>query len=221
MIRINPFKTLLTIFLLFFVASCSDDDDSNLQYHEITSEFKSYALFEDGSSWTYKKQGTEETAVITIDSTLNYMGVNGLNDDLNDYKYDAYEQFIHQPNPMNYRKWEVSATNQPEINSNMTSLLRLFFTDRYYIVLQPNYYFGDTIHLGKNEGDYINVDFFPQFTVEEHNFSSVYHSKIYDSLNEPRTLDFYVAKNFGIIRQEIRTQNDSIIWNLISWEINQ
>jgi len=218
----NSFKTLLTIFILLFVVSCSDDDDSsNIQYYEVSSEFKSYALFDDGSTWTYKKQGTGETAVTSIDSTLSYMGVNGLDDDLSDYKYDAYEQFIHQPNPLNFRKWEVSATNQTEINSKMTSLLRLFFTDRYYIVLQPNYYFGDTIHLGKNEGDYVNVEFLPQFTVGEHNFSSVYHSKTYDSLNEPRTLDFYVAKNYGIIRQEIRTQNDSIIWNLTSWEINQ
>ncbi len=215
---------IILMFGLIFIQSCTDDEDEPLGYYTISDEFKSYTLFKANSYWVYENEKNSTVDTIVIDSILSYIGVNGLDPDNNvKYKYKAFESFIKNPNIMDYNKWEISATNNSRKQNNMTALFRLYFSDSYYIVFQPFFNFGEIIHIGGISGDYQNVELIQAFNVGGTIFNNVYHTRTYDSIipDQPRMLDFYVAKNYGIVRQEIKTQTDTVIWNLISWSLNQ
>lgn len=218
-------RNSLKLILILFLFSCvSEGELANLDHYTITNEFKSYTLFSQGSIWTYEQEESKIEASILLDSIVNYKGVNGLDPDNDiEYRYEAFESYVNQPNAMNYKKMEIAATNQSKKSSDMTSLLRLFFTDQYHTVFEPNHPFGEIIDIGEISGKYENVDFLVQYQVLENTFNNVYHTRVYDSLNLSQTeiYDFYIAKNYGIIRQEMRSPNDTIIWNLKSWDINQ
>ncbi len=214
----------ILIFLASLIISCSSSDDGTLDYYTISEEFKSYAFFKSGSKWIYEEEKTGNQATIKIDSILNYIGVNGLDPDNDvEFRYDAWEMFIHEPNDLNYAKLEIAATNQPKIASDMTSLLRLFTTAGYHTIFQPCFPFGDTIALGDVAGDLINVEFLTSYKVKDISFSSVFHSCILvgSGTGMESKYDFYIARNFGIIRQEKQTASDTTIWNLTSWDLIQ
>lgn len=221
----NKNKILAAVVLISLLFGCMTEGDlAKLDHYPISSEFKTYTLFNQGSRWTYEKENTKIQATILVDSVFKYKGVNGLDPDNDvEYKYEAYESFINRPNNMNIKKMEIAATNQSKNYSDMTSLLRLFYNDQYHTIFEPNHQFGEIIAIGDTSGKYVNVEFLAQYTVLSETFSSVYHTRVYDSLYPAQTqiYDFYIAKNFGIIRQEMRSKTDTIIWNLKSWDLYQ
>lgn len=218
-------KSRLFILFLIIVSSCSEDlDKSEITLQKISTEYKTYTLFESGSQWIYREETSGDTSKILIDSVVSYIGVNqsGLNNQI-DFQYEAFEMFIDQDNNMGFRKYEIAATKEKKEASDMTSLLRLFLDNKYHTVFQPCFPFGDTVEIGTVSGNYINLGFYQNYSIGEHTFNEVYHTKVLDAFNPAgsETMELLFSPGVGIINFKRTTNQGSQNWNLIDWDTKQ
>ncbi len=216
--------SIIAAFLLLSV-SCQQEALVDM-YYELSAEFLNYCYFEPGSYWVYQKNNTNVFDSIVIDSTISYTGVNGLTEESeNSFKYDAIEELVQIPNKQNIRKWEIAASLKTNIGGNEISneLLRLYFNDRYNIILYPNVPEGVKVDFGSKEGYYENIAHFSQFSIPGNTFSDVYHTRVYDSLHPGgiRISDYYIARNHGIITYTYQSPTDTVSWKLVDWELAQ
>lgn len=215
----------LLIVMTMFAFSCKPETEKIEEYFTISDEFKSYTYFKKGSYWVYQNINSKQKDSISIDSAVTYLGVNGLDlDDNEPFKYDAIEEFFKGSEEMNYWKWEIAASNTATGSSYLNELLRLYFKNgMYHIILYPRVSSGEEVIFGGKDGTYETVGKLGSYTVNGVTYEEVYHTRVLDTYTQEESYvyDFYIAKNFGIIRQVISNKGNTDTWDLIKSNIIQ
>jgi hypothetical protein len=198
------FKLLALLILAVIFIQCTKEKGVPYLLKEITPEFKDYVAFDSSSYWIYKKENTSNV----FDTVRIYQVWKDrrfhIDVTTTGYYYDAIEMFYNS-SLTGFTKGEIAAT-APYQNSTMNELYRLYFNSgRYFSILMPKYPFGETQLLGVNEGNYTNVELLANKQINGRVYTEVYHTNIVDYKEAPDTtyMDYYLAKNFGLVKYTI------------------
>lgn len=222
--KLNSIVISLNIILIFSFGCGKPSSINEIKYYSISDKFKEYSLFQSGSMWVYQNELSGILDTVIVDSIDTYIGYYGLDEYKNEiYKYEAIDIFLLSDTNINYEKLELSGNNSTVGENGMNEVFRLYENADYRRVFAPEQDIGVIYNYGGRTGYYQNVEFLNSYSISGHTFNNVFHSKLIDStnINEIINYHYYIAKNYGIIRQEKYQNNDSIIWNLHDWEIIQ
>lgn len=190
-------KIILFLLLGSYIYSGCNQNSSPKPYYLISDEFKEYCYFSDSSHWVFQNDST-----LAIDSVI----ISEVKDskrfvsEPTQYNYQAVDMFTSN-NVFNISRYEITAGNAKPKAGEMNSLFRLYFEDgTYHIVFSPKYPMGEEIILGDAIGDYTNVEIIENFQLNGNSFKDVWHTKVVISLNNDIEYDYWIAKNYGLIK---------------------
>ncbi|PLX02260.1 MAG: hypothetical protein C0595_11410 [Marinilabiliales bacterium] len=203
----------IIIVITLFANSCTKKVTPVPTYN-FTDEFKSYCLFQPGSSWDYYKSDLEDTVTVNVDELIDYVWYNNV-DEI--YYYEAYNM-VFSSNSLGYKVLEITAGSTKDAINPMNSLMRIFFDNGdYRLVFDAKYPLGEEQIVGQQEGVYENVEILPSMKLHGNSYSDVYHTRVTDFYNQGfGDFDFYIAKNHGLIKMRNIVNNDTIVTELIN-----
>jgi hypothetical protein len=214
----SNFLVIAMLGLLFtFLFGCTTKKvESEFVFKEISEEFKQYTAFDSASYWVYQKTASG----IPIIDTIRVIKVNSdrrfhYDVTTDGFYYDAYELSLTSKY-IGFTKSEVTAGTAYQ-GSTMNENYRVYLNNgRYFSIFTPKYPRGEVQHLGQAEGDYTNVGFSSQMTINGRQYTDVYHTRVVDNPGNPAeaVMEFYFAKDFGLVMYTKKQQlNDSTAFN--------
>ncbi len=206
-------KVFLLLALLPFSLSCTKNSIHELPHYTISDEIKEYCFFKEGSFWTYQNDTTLEIDSIKIYATADY---SGLDSDQLDYRYDVLEMsFVTDQDHL--KKGEISAGDYYNKVDEINDTYRVYFVNgRYLTILSPRYPFGFEHIYGENEGLYTNLNLLPDLQLNGRTYKDIYHTQVIDLKENNNKWEFFVAKNYGLIKWTKKTQTTTESYSLVS-----
>jgi len=196
-------KTNLIIFAVIVlivgvITSCSTPSQPNpIPYYKISDNFKSYCLFDTNSYWVYIDDATLVTDTVKINDIVE---TKRLNQDNVKFNYQAIEMLTNE-NYFGISNLEITAGEYEVKAGEMNSLLRMYKTDgSYHLVFLPQYPYGDEIIMGDDIGVYTNIEKIDSFELNNHTYNDVYHTRVVVSKNTVTEYNYWIAKNYGVIK---------------------
>lgn len=188
----------------------------------ISDDYAAYTAFDSASYWIYERK-LPEPAIDTL-RIIHAWPERRYNTDAttNGYYYNAHD--LHMSSKiLGITMGEIAVSTQDD-SIIMNGHYRIYFENsRYFSIFIPRYPFGEVQYLGINEGNYTNVALINNLLVNGKSYQDVYHTHIVDYMNAPDTafLDFYLAKNHGLVKYQRSTLNNQSIelWELLSDEL--
>lgn len=178
-------------------------------YYTISEEFANYCWFEEGSWWIFQNDSTMQTDSIKITDVFETKRFHSQHVS---FHYDAIELFI-KSNIFNISRHELTAGEYGTTLGEMTSLLRLYKDDgSYQLVFSPKYPIGATIILGDKSGNYTNVELIESLELNGSTYIDVYHTRVLISVDADIEYNYWIAKNYSLIKyiSRINGQTTSI-----------
>lgn len=217
----KPSKLFFLILILFsgvILDSCGPKV-TPLPFYKLTDEFKSYCLFQAGSRWTYVSSATADTTDVSIATVEENMWYQNITEEFN---YEAFDMITNE-NSVGIAMIELTAGSTLNAVTTMNSLMRYYYSDgTYRLVFDAKYPLGESQILGEAEGVYENVEVLPELWVNGTTYSSVYHTKVTDYYEQGfGDFDFYIAKNYGLIKSVNYVNNDTITVELLNSSLVQ
>lgn len=211
--RFNFIITLLLIFTVVFIGGCGKRTSPKPSY-KFSDNFKAYCLFQPGSTWDYFTSETNDTIQIKL---LELSEETWYNNSGELFFYQAINMYFDTTN-YNASFWQITAGSTLNSTTEMNSIMRVFNADgSFRMVFNASYPIGEEILVGENEGAYENVEIIPSMSLHGNTYSDVYHTKVTDYYNAGfGNYDFYIAKNYGLIKIQNIINNDTILTELIS-----
>ncbi|MBE0651405.1 MAG: hypothetical protein IH595_11255 [Bacteroidales bacterium] len=225
------FKLLVFIGLItapFLFEGCNSLFKGNNPYYKVTSQFRNFCYFNNGSEWTYQNDSTGIPFKLAVNDINTYVGFQSQNPSTPSFSYDVIEMLLDS-NSMNMTKEVVSATNILSDTTTMNSLLRIFYADSSFVLaFAPQYPLRETQIIGGAEGLYTNMEIMPYYNVLGKKYDNVYHSqdkfpKIINGTytNDSVTMDFYIAEHYGIIKWTALYKGKTSSYSLVSSDLKQ
>ncbi len=194
------------------LTSCFNNS-SSIPYYTISDEFAEYCWFNTGSYWIYQNDSTMASDSIVIEDVNE---TKRFNPEAVDYNYQAVEMFT-KSNDFKVLKHEITAGNFEVEPGEMNSLLRIYYDDgSYQLVFSPEYAIGQTINLGDEIGNYTNVEIIDEFQLNGNTYNQVYHTNIVVSVNTDIVYDFWIAKNYSLIKSVVNNNGQVTSQSLVS-----
>lgn len=214
----KQFSFISIIFMVILLQACKKKDNT-IPYYTLSETFKSYCFFQDGSSWIYQSSLLSTTETISISSHNENIWTNTFGEV---YNYQAVDMYIHD-NDLGISMIELTANSTLNAVTNMNSQMWLFFSDGdYRLIFAPQYPLGEEQRLGEHEGYYTNVEIIPSMLLGTNTYSDVYHTRIIDHFEQGfGNFDFYIARNFGLVKMQNIVNNDTIILQLVNSSLIQ
>ena len=205
---------LIIIFLLNIqlLTGCFSSGES-LPYYTLSQEFTEYCWFETDSYWIYQNDSTLATDSVKITEVeeakrFNPQGV--------DYNYQAVDMYM-KPNVFSFSRHELTAGDYEAAANEMNSLLRLYEADgSYRLVFSPKYAIGEEIDLGAGVGLYSNVEIIGSLEINGNTYSDVYHTKIIMEGGTGTEYNYWIAKNFSLVKSVVINNGQTISISLKS-----
>ena len=205
---------LIIIFLLNIqlLTGCFSSGES-LPYYTLSQEFTEYCWFETNSYWIYQNDSTLATDSVKITEVeeakrFNPQGV--------DYNYQAVDMYM-KTNVFGFSRHELTAGDYEAAANEMNSLLRLYEADgSYRLVFSPKYAIGEEIDLGAGVGLYSNVEIIGSLEINGNTYSDVYHTKIIMESGTGTEYNYWIAKNFSLVKSVVINNGQTISISLKS-----
>jgi hypothetical protein len=215
-IIILSYSILLTLF------SCNKESVTNKPtINTISDTFKSYTVFDTTSIWVYLNVNQQLTDTVRISGIRTEQRLQLLPDQESSYNYEAILFDYHSEN-IGLEKAEIIAGRLQSSGDNLFERFRLYFTNgRYYTIFAPEFPLNETHIFGEQEGNYTNLAFYNQFTLNNTTYQKVYRTSVKDYLNGSDTLkmEFWMAQNVGLIWFTAKNSQTNIVWSLIDAEV--
>lgn len=218
-------KKLLQVWLLiliFSTVSCVRKDEIiSLVFNEISEEFKTYTVFDTASRWIYQNDSTLEKDTVRIHWNSSENRYHSLPNGTEEYNYQAINQYFDSYGT-GIQRTEITAGPQKSTNQTLYENCRLYLSNnRYYSILAPQYPVNETQLLGFQEGNYMNLPMIEQLTMNGITFNKVYHTLVKDYQPAPDTLylEFWIAREVGLIKMSIRNSVGNSTWSLIDADV--
>jgi len=195
-------RIIVLVVIGFSISACNINTMDNTPYYHITQVFKDYCFYKKGSSWTYQNDQTGTTYTITIKDLNTYVGFQVKNSQSDAYSYDAIEM-LYDTNKLELNKSLISAGPTPTDGESSNDLYRIFWNDGSFLrAFAPGFPMGEEQQLGGQEGLYTNLDLLPDYTVNNKDYSNVYHSQIVraETESDSARYEFYFAPHTGLIK---------------------
>ncbi len=201
----------IIIFLSLLFSNCNEQEA--LPYYTISSEFSSYCEFELGSSWVFQNDSTLVKDSITISEKKDSRRFQA---DPFKHNYQAIDMFLKN-NDFQISKYEITAGNYIPEAGDMNSLLRLYSEDgSYQIIFLPQHPIGDEIIMGDEIGVYSNVCILNNFELNGNSYTEVWHANVVVSVNNNLEYNYWIAKNYGLIKFVITKDEITTSISLVS-----
>lgn len=218
------FKIFLFLVPLAAFTYCTKTSDFNPTTIEgISQKFKSYTVFDSSSYWVYRN---EKNSQIDTVSVLGYYTERRYNDPVGNtpgFYYESYFYFF-ESSETGIVSGEVTGGYAENDTIEMNESYRIYFNDdRYFTIFTPKYPIDSIIRLGINEGNYMNIAYYPTLAVGNGNYTEVYESSIVDYKNAPDTMymRYFMAKDYGLIRYTKKSNEVDEDWILIGSNLTQ
>ena len=212
-------KTIFALIIgLIVIQSCNTKVDT-IPFYKLSDEFKSYCLFQQGSSWEYNSTLLSEPSSYGIAAVNENQWTNTYNER---FSYEAIDMIMGD-NQLGVSMIEITAGSTLNSTSSMNSLMWVFYSDGdYRLVFAPQYPLGEEQILGEHEGIYENVEIIPSLQLGENTYTDVYHTKVTDHFdNGMGDFDFYIAKYHGLVKMQNIVAGDTIVVQLKSSSLIQ
>lgn len=220
----NNYLLLLLSFTIVTLSCCKPDDDSEPQvYHFLLpQEVKDYYAFKDGTYWVYENDKTKELDSITV--FFHQSKIDTIIDTERNHKL-IFEIFrlITYSHRDDYKTEYYPLPPVPENPSaNAVIIEREKYKTGDYIgvtsLLFHPFIKGSKKYTSK--GEIVLNDILPEFTIKNNSFLNVlYYHNTFDITNNKSDMDYFIAKNVGIVMMRNNTTNET--WNLIRHNIVQ
>jgi hypothetical protein len=191
---------LSILFILLNNADCSRSKNEPTSY--LSDEFKSYVIFNEGSSWVYGNQFNDKDTVILISIEHSFIDL-----------------------PYTYPVERYNFTTTSTINEEKKYLAQCIEGQGIgcsnFSVLSTNYFNPKLFFCCCDEGfNYENLQFVNQLDSLEINDEMYFDVKIFksDSIDSQSLSTLYYAKNIGLIQYE---DFNSIVWKLLNHNLLQ
>ncbi len=216
------------IAVVIFAAGCNKLFNGQNAYYHVTPQFKDFCFFKTGSQWTYQDDSTQVPFSLTINDISSYIGFQSPNPTTPSFSYDVIEMVLDS-NSMNLWKESISATRLLSDTSHMNDLFRIFKTDSSFVLaFAPQYKLRQPQIIGGQEGIYTNMEILPYYLELGKKYDNVYHSrdkfpKIVNGsyTTDSVTMDFYIAKHYGIIKWTSQYLGKTDSYSLVSSNLIQ
>lgn len=209
---------LLLISITAFVFSGCFSSSEGVPYYTISDEFAGYCLFEEGSWWYYQNDSTQITDTVKIDEVDITKRFNPENID---YNYEAVEMYTSSSD-LDITKYELTAGDYEATATEMNSLFRIYFgDDTYQHVFSPQYDIGEDIILGDDIGVYTNVEVIENMSVNGNSYIDIWHTRRVVSVSTNAEYNYWIAKNYGLIKFTIELGGVTSSFSLVSSDIIQ
>jgi len=213
--KTSKITTGLIILLLLniqFLTGCFSSGEG-IPYYTLSQEFTNYCWFEANSYWIYQNDSTLATDTIKITEVKDSKRFNPQNVD---YNYQAVDMYM-KTSIFGFSRHELTAGDYETAANEMNSLLRLYKDDgSYYLVFSPKYAIGEEIDLGVGVGLYTNVEIIGSFELNGNTYSDVYHTKIIMEGSTGAEFNYWIAKNFSLVKSVITSNGQTISISLKS-----
>jgi hypothetical protein len=210
----------LAIGIIAFLPSCKKSQDNQVDNSHralFESSTKAWYFFKKGSFWTYRNDSTNLSDSLVIDSSLIQLIEPG-------GPYPTEELNIYfKPNVFNFAYEKMSSRAECDPG------LGLYFNDSSQYYAFPGFVCSfDTvgrIFYFKDENQHITgyrkiLNFFPDFVTEAGIIPNVYVIELKDLVLNT-TKHYYIAKNFGIIKQQYQNSIGFSSWTVVRMKIVQ
>jgi len=215
------FRPLIIIFFVLglLMAQACNTKVNTIPYYQFSDEFKSYCLFQVGSSWEYQSSLLAQPETVAINNIQENIWQNTY---LEDYNYDAADMFVAE-NEIGISMIELTAGSNLNSTSTMNSQMWMFYSDGdYRLMFAPEYPLGEEQLLGEHEGYYTNIEILPNMQIGENTYSDVWHTQVIDHFEQGfGDFDFYIAKYHGLIKIQNIVNNDTITLQLVNSSLVQ
>lgn len=216
-------KQLLTVLALTALSfsACKDENGNGKEYFEgpLTQELKDYTYFRNGTYWVY-----EDSATGDLDSFYVYDSQNFFTDYLDNTgeplaKLEVFQYFTNSSYDGNTYYYLTDLINNRYSDHPEVTILRVVKKGgthtqnhfvRYPLEVGREYQYGPSLMRLETRPDKVN------FKNTFHNI--LVYRDLANTTEGGETL-FYIAKNIGIIRKEVKKTNR--VWNLIRYKIVQ
>ncbi len=193
-LKLNTIIGLISIALA--LTSCLGSNNGIPSY-TVSNEFAQYCWFQQGSIWVYQNDSTLASDSVIIEEIFESKR---FNPESVDYNYQAVEMFTNS-NLFDIDHQEITAGNFAVEPGKMNSLLRFYYGDgSYQLIFASEYPIGEEVILGDVLGVYSNAEIVSSMELNGTTYSDVYHSKIVISVNNNIEYNFWIAKNYGLIK---------------------
>lgn len=192
---------------------------NTIPFYQLSDEFKSYCLFETGSSWEYQSSLLSQTESVNISEIQENIWTNTYNED---YNYEAVDMFVAN-NDIGISMIELTAGSTLNSTSSMNSQMWMFYNDGdYRLIFAPKFPLGEEQLLGEHEGYYTNIEILPTMQIGENTYTDVWHTQVIDHFEVGfGDFDFYIAKNYGLVKIQNIIGTDTIVLQLINSSLIQ
>ena len=211
----------LVILLSFY--SCNKESVTNEpSTNTISDTFKSYCIFDTTSYWVYRDFNQQLTDTVMVRGHRTEQRLQVLPDQITSYRYEAI-LFDFESGHMGLEKAEIIASQKQSTGDTLYERYRLYFSNgRYYTILAPEFPLNEIQLFGEQEGSYTNIAFYNQFTLNGTSYQDVYRSSVKDYFNGPDTLrmEFWLARNIGMIWFTAKNTQTNIAWSLTTSEVH-
>lgn len=219
-----PFPFLVIMIILIISYSCLKNPDYKPPViHEISDEFKTFAVFDSSSYWVYQNEQNQELDTVKIIKLIHGKRFHVDQTGAPGYYYNAIEMIYHS-SAGHFSKGEITAGSLYDENTTMSENYRLYYkSGRYFSVFTPKFPIGQTQLLGINEGNYKNVALHSHYLVNEMAFDSVYETAVHDyhDGNDTVFMHFFIAKHYGIVKMTKKSTGMDETWSLLSSSLSQ
>ncbi|MDP3462577.1 MAG: hypothetical protein Q8S18_07295 [Bacteroidales bacterium] len=218
-------KKLIQIWLfilIFSTVSCNTKDEFiPLVFNDISEEFKKYTVFDTASRWIYQNDLTLEKDTLSIIWNSSETRYHLLPDGTDEYNYRAINQYFNI-NGTGIQRTEITAGSQNSTTQTLYENCRLYLSNnRYYTILAPRYPVNEIQLLGFQEGNYMNLPMIEQLTLNGIIYNNVFHTSVKDYQPAPDTLflEFWFAREFGLVKMSTRNAQGNITWSLLESDV--
>lgn len=216
--KIRLIILLSFVFGLLVQQACNTKTET-IPFYQLSEEFKSYCLFQEGSAWEYQSSLLTQTETVAVSTVQDHIWTNTY---LEDYNYEAVDMFIGY-NDIGISMIELTAGSSLNTTTSMNSQMWMFFDDgEYRLMFAPEYPLGEQQLLGEHEGYYTNIEVSPSMQVGDNTYSEVWHTEVIDHFEQGfGDFDFYFAKYHGLVKMQNIVNNDTIIMQLVNSSLIQ
>ncbi len=200
--------------LLVFVANSCGPKITPIPYYKLSDEFKSYCLFQSGTSWEYYSSSIDWNDIVQVTDVQENKWLNEFNEH---YNYQAFDMIVSQNN-IGLSFIELTAGSTLNAVNTMNSQMWLFFDNGdYRLIFDAKYPMGEEQILGEHEGAYKNIELIPSMELRGNTYTDVYHTKVTDYYEQGfGDFDFYLAKSYGMIKMLNVVSGDTTLLEMVS-----
>ncbi len=211
------YSTVIIIgFLSLLFSSCNKQEA--LPYFLISNDFARYCKFDEGSSWVFQNDSTLVTDSINISEIKESRR---FQPDPIKHQYQATDMFMSD-NVFQIARYEITAGDYTPESGEMNSLFRIYFEDgKYQIAFSPQFPIGEDIIMGDEIGVYKNVEIIADYQLNGNTYKDVWHTNVIVSVNNNIEYDYWIAKNYGLIKTVITNDGTTISSSLKSASLIQ